>query len=100
VFGLAAIDSPLARSFLAPIAAVLNLQAARPLARNDDLGMTIAEFDLSNRPASSVDLPEDSSCTPTTAATAIAIASRRGFSAGCHQLLKALRLQMQADSMV
>ena len=42
---------PLADVGLAPIAAVENLQAALTLASNHDLGMAIAELDLSNRPA-------------------------------------------------
>jgi hypothetical protein len=46
---------------VAPIAAVLNLETARPLARNHDLGMAIAESDLPNVTAGVVDLLGDQS---------------------------------------
>jgi len=41
----------LALVWLAPIAAVEYLEAARPLAYNHGLGMAIAELDLTNRTA-------------------------------------------------
>jgi len=44
---------------LAPIAAVLDFEPVSPLADDDDLGVTIAEFDLTKRPASSVNFPGD-----------------------------------------
>ena len=47
---------------LAPIAAVEYLEATRPLPGNYDLGMVFAEFDLPNRPASGIDLPENYRC--------------------------------------
>src|SRR5271166_4514598 len=42
---------------LAPIAAIMNFEASRPLASNHGLGMAIAQLDLTNWPASGVDLP-------------------------------------------
>jgi hypothetical protein len=44
---------------LAPIAA-----AASPFAVNHDLGMVIAEFDLSNRTTGGVNLAQDDGCAP------------------------------------
>jgi hypothetical protein len=41
------------------LAAVLNLQAAAPFPSDHDLSVTAAELDLTNRPASSVNLPEN-----------------------------------------
>jgi len=43
---------------LAPIAAVEYLEAARPLVRNDQLGVTVTNLYLSNWPASGVNLPQ------------------------------------------
>jgi hypothetical protein len=51
------------RSRLAPIAAVEYLEAARPLARNDQLGVPVTKLYLSNGPASGVNLPQDDGCT-------------------------------------
>jgi hypothetical protein len=61
VFGLAKPNYSLARSAsgyleLSPVATVENLQAARPLASDYHLSVMIAEFDLSNRSASGVNL--------------------------------------------
>jgi hypothetical protein len=52
---------PLCRrpTWLAPIAAVENLKAARPLARNHSLGVTIAQLDLTDRPPCRVKLAEN-----------------------------------------
>jgi len=49
-------------SRLAPIAPVEYLEAARPLARNDQLGVTVTKLYLSNWPASGVNLPQDDGC--------------------------------------
>jgi len=43
---------------LAPIAAVEYLRAARTLANDHDLGVAIAELDLTNRPARGIELAE------------------------------------------
>src|SRR5271156_3203006 len=47
---------------LAPITTVEYLEAARPLARNDQLGVTVTKLYLSNWPASGVNLPQDDGC--------------------------------------
>jgi hypothetical protein len=48
-------------TWLMPIAPVENLQAALTLAGNHDLGVSIAELDLTYRPASGVKLAENDS---------------------------------------
>jgi hypothetical protein len=45
--------------WLAPIAAVEYLEAALSFTSNDGLGVPIAQLDLTNRPASGVNLPEN-----------------------------------------
>jgi len=50
---------PLPPTWLAPIATTDYLQAALTLAGNHDLGMAIAQFDLTDRPASGVKLAEN-----------------------------------------
>ncbi len=45
--------------WLTPIAAVEYLEAALAFASNHNLGMAIAQFDLTNRSAPCVDLPEN-----------------------------------------
>ena len=47
---------------LAPIAPVEYLKAALPFAVNRGLGMAIAQFDLTNRPACRVNLPKNYRC--------------------------------------
>jgi hypothetical protein len=44
---------------LAPIATVEYLKTSRPLASNHNLGVAVAELNLSNRPPSGVNLPEN-----------------------------------------
>ena len=45
--------------WLAPIAAVEYLEAALAFTRNQGLGMAIAQLDLTNWPASSINLPDN-----------------------------------------
>src|SRR5277367_6363252 len=55
------------RSRFAPIAAVEYLEAARPLARNNQPGVTVTKLYLSNWPASGINLPQDDGCAPLSA---------------------------------
>jgi hypothetical protein len=49
---------------LPPVAPVEYLEAARSLAGDHNLGVTLAEFYLSNRPAGGVNLAQDDGCAP------------------------------------
>src|SRR5271163_277044 len=60
---------------LAPIAAVEYLEAARPLARNNQPGVTVTKLYLSNWPASGINLPQDDGCAPLSAPRRPALAS-------------------------
>src|SRR5271155_2757059 len=63
------------RSRFAPIAAVEYLEAARPLARNNQPGVTVTKLYLSNWPASGINLPQDDGCAPLSAPRRPALAS-------------------------
>jgi len=68
-------NEALGPAWLPPIAAVEYLEAARPLARNDQLGMTVTKLYLSNWPASGINLPQDDGCAPLSAPRRPALAS-------------------------